>query len=418
MLFACITPLFAILLFKDSAIVRKVLDMNADYPIVVFSHLRWDFVYQRPQHLLSRLAADHNVYFIEEPIYEENASAYWEPSKPTKGVTVYRPHLPVGGPGFNDEQLPLLKRLVRELLASEELEDKGYVIWVYTPMALPLAKSLAPIAVVYDCMDELSAFKSAPPELIDREAELLQWADVVFTGGPSLYRAKRGKHDNLHCFPSSVDATHFAAAKSSREAAEQASFAHPRLGFFGVVDERMDVDLLDALAQAHPEWQIVIVGPVVKIDPAALPSHPNLHFVGPSSYADLPSYLAGWDVCLLPFALNESTRFISPTKTLEYLAAEKPIVSTPITDVVEPYEGIVYVGRTQQEFIAACEQALSASKEERAIRAAKGQQVLARTSWDETARSIESLIDKAVEKNRISEPGTTQTDTSSSYAEV
>jgi UDP-galactopyranose mutase len=389
--------------------------MKPSYPIVVFSHLRWDFVYQRPQHLLSRLAADHKIYFIEEPIYEENAAPRLEASTPADGVTVYRPFLPVGGYGFSDEQLPLVSTLVQQLIADEDLRDYSYVVWLYTPMALPVAKQLAPMAVVYDCMDELSAFKSAPAELMEREAALLQWADVVFTGGPSLYRAKEGKHDNLHCFPSSVDAAHFATALAISEAPQQAALPHPRLGFFGVVDERMDVEILDAQAQAHPDWQIVIVGPVVKIDPATLPSHPNLHFVGPSSYADLPSYLAGWDVCLLPFALNESTRFISPTKTLEYLAADKPIVSTPITDVAEPYEGIVYLGRTPEEFIAACEQALSASDEERAARSEKGRQVLARTSWDQTAASIESLIDEAVEKNMALKHETKQEDASACY---
>jgi UDP-galactopyranose mutase len=392
--------------------------MNDNYPIVVFSHLRWDFVYQRPQHLLSRLAAGHDIYFIEEPIYEENVAPYWEENKPAERVTVYRPHLPVGGPGFNDEQVPLLNTLVRQLFADEGIQDYSYVVWLYTPMALPVAKLLAPVAVVYDCMDELSAFKSAPAELIERETALLQWADVVFTGGPSLYRAKEGKHANLHCFPSSVDAAHFATAKSIEEAPSQAALPHPRFGFFGVVDERMDIELLDALAEAHPEWQIVIVGPVVKIDAAALPSRPNLHFMGPSLYANLPSYLAGWDVCLLPFALNESTKFISPTKTLEYLAAEKPIVSTPITDVAEPYTGIVYLGGTHEEFIAACEQALSASDEERATRMEKGRRVLARTSWDQTARSIEELIDKAVDSNRTQEIANDKAGASTSYAGV
>lgn len=392
--------------------------MNPNYPIVVLSHLRWDFVYQRPQHLLSRLAANHKIYYIEEPIFEENTTPRLEASTPAGGVTVYRPFLPTGGHGFSDEQLPLLNTLVQQLVADEQLQDYSYVVWLYTPMALPVAMQLAPMAVVYDCMDELSAFKSAPAELMEREAALLQWADVVFTGGPSLYRAKEGKHDNLHCFPSSVDAAHFATAQSINEAANQAALPHPRLGFFGVVDERMDVQIVDALAQAHPDWQIVIVGPVVKIDPATLPSHPNLHFVGPSSYADLPSYLAGWDVCLLPFALNESTKFISPTKTLEYLAADKPIVSTPITDVAEPYEGIVYLGRTPEEFIAACEQALSASDEERAGRSEKGRQVLARTSWEQTAASIESLIDEAVEKNSALTHETMQEDVSAFYTQV
>ena len=216
-------------------------------------------------------------------------------------------------------------------------------------------------------MDELSAFLGAPPELLQREEQLLEKADIVFTGGPSLFRAKQNRHHDVHCFPSSVDAKHFGKAKQLSDAPDQASLPHPRLGFFGVIDERMDFALLDAMAQAHPEWQIVMVGPVVKVKPEILPRRPNLHFLGQRSYAQLPEYLAGWDVCLLPFARNQSTKFISPTKTLEYMAAGKMIVSTPITDVAEQYGEIVFLGDTAAEFVAACERALAADKaEERA----------------------------------------------------
>lgn len=361
--------------------------------IIVFSHLRWDFVYQRPQHLLSRLAKGRPVHFIEEPILSKEGSR-WEVSTPADSVKVYRPHIPVEGTPFGVEQMPSLKRLLAELVRNEKLTD--YIVWLYTPMALPLAKLLQPKAVVYDCMDELSAFLSAPPELLEREAALLEWADVVFTGGPSLYRAKLGRHDNLYCFPSSVDASHFRKALTAPEAQDQAPLPHPRLGFFGVIDERLDPDILEALATAHHDWQIVMLGPIVKIDPLALPKHPNLRFIGQRSYAELPSYLAGWDVCLLPFALNEATRFISPTKTLEYMAAERPIVSTPITDVVEPYGSIVYLGETAQDFVRACEKALTASEKERDKRLMAMRQVLSSTSWDATAQAMAEVIGNAI----------------------
>jgi UDP-galactopyranose mutase len=365
-------------------------------PLVVFSHLRWDFVYQRPQQLLSRLAEHRQVVFIEEPIHNELAQPHWEITNPAPNVLVCRPHLPIGGPGFNDEQLPLLRNLVTCLFS--ELEIGAYALWIYTPMALPLAQSLPrePLAVVYDCMDELSAFKFAPLQLVERERALMKWADVVFTGGPSLYRAKKGRHANLHCFPSSVDVDHFRRAQRIPEAADQAYLLHPRFGWFGVIDERMDLAILTAFAQAHPEWQIVMIGPVVKIDPSTLPRHPNLHYLGPRTYAELPSYLAGWEVCIQPFARNESTRFISPTKTLEYMAADLPIVSTPITDVAEPYGQIVYVGATPGDFVAACEQALVESPEQKRTRIERGRQVLARTSWNSTAGAIEALIQKAM----------------------
>ena len=367
-------------------------------PIIVFSHLRWDFVYQRPQHLLSRIAKERDVYFVEEPLPRKSKVAKLRRSEPESGVSVFTPSLPVNGMPFGDEQVPLLLPLIQQLLAGEKLER--YVVWLYTPMALPLALALEPVGIVYDCMDALASFKDAPPKLLEREAEILEHADVVFTGGPSLYQAKLGKHSNLHCFSSSVDTAHFATAQDVKEAKDQQVISHPRLGFFGVIDERMDLKLLDDVAKARPDWQIIMVGPVVKIDPESLPKRDNIHYVGQRTYAELPSYLAGWDVCLLPFALNESTRYISPTKTLEYMAAGLPIVSSPITDVAEPYGDIVQIASTAEEFVAACERALALSKSEIEEMKRAYNRVLSQTSWDRTAESMSELIDAAVEKKQ------------------
>jgi UDP-galactopyranose mutase len=367
--------------------------------IVTFSHLRWDFVYQRPQHLLSRLASSRRVIFIEEPVLCESSHPQWQFHQPEPNVLVCRPLTPVRAHGFHTEQMPHLKSLVRELVEKESLTD--YVLWFYTPMAYPLADGLQPKAVVYDCMDELSAFLNAPAELIEREADLMRAADLVFTGGPSLYRAKKDRHPRVHCFPSSVDAKHFAtAANGMQEAADQADLLHPRLGYFGVIDERLDTRLIEALADAHPEWNIVLVGPVVKIDPATLPQRPNIRYFGQRSYKQLPAYLKGWDVCLLPFARNQSTKFISPTKTLEYMAAGKTIVSTPITDVAEPYGEMVYLGGTPEEFIAACDRALAALPAERAERQLKMRAVVAGTSWDSTVRRMEELVAERIAARR------------------
>jgi UDP-galactopyranose mutase len=371
------------------------MSMTLDRPILVFSHLRWNFVYQRPQHLLSRLARRHRVLFIEEPAYEPGKPPRWERSNPEAGVTVFRPLTPVEQPGFHRAQLDILGPMVDEVRA--ELGGVQPIAWLYTPMALPLARQFHPAVVVYDCMDELSLFLGAPPELALRERELMDVAEVMFTGGPSLHRVKRSRHPNVHCFPSSVDAAHFGRALpggTATEPEDQRVLPHPRLGYYGVIDERLDLTLVAALADAHPDWQLVLVGPVVKIDPASLPRRPNILYTGQRSYAELPGYLAGWDVCLLPFALNDSTRYISPTKTLEYMAAERPIVSTPITDVAEPYGQIVYLGETPQEFVRACEAALAASESERAHRISLMRGVLARTSWDATAASMEALIAK------------------------
>ncbi|MFP5392170.1 MAG: glycosyltransferase [Gammaproteobacteria bacterium] len=359
--------------------------------IIVFCHLRWDFVFQRPQHLMTRMAKHHKVIYVEEPVFSEGESRL-ERYQPAANITVVKPHTPVHAAGFHDDQIPLLQPLLAELAPPGE----NPIVWFYTPMALPLLQALHPSLVVYDCMDELAAFKNAPKQLLQRETALLSIADVVFTGGPSLYEAKKNRHANAHCFSSSVDVKHFGQALD--RSAEHPEFAHlprPRLGFYGVIDERFDAGMLGALADAHPEWQLVMVGPVVKIDPASLPQRPNIHYAGQRSYDELPKFLAGWDVCLLPFAINDSTKFISPTKILEYMAAELPAVSTPITDVVKPYGHIVPIASTEQEFIAACEEMLAQTPEQRAAMIGKMRQVVANTSWDRTAEQMCALMAKA-----------------------
>jgi UDP-galactopyranose mutase len=367
--------------------------------IVTFSHLRWNFVYQRPQHLLTRLAKARSITFLEEPVFDASRAAHWEKLHPEANLTVLRPHTPVRSPGFHDEQMPLLRTLLSEFISAQGPVE--HAAWLYTPMALPLLEQFQPQAVIYDCMDELAGFLGASPQLAEREKRLFEIADVVFTGGRSLYRAKKDRHHNIHCFPSSVDTEHFArGVVEQQEPPDQAGLTRPRLGYYGVIDERIDLQLLDSLAQAHPEWEIVLVGPVVKIDPASLPRRPNLHYLGQRDYTALPGYLKGWDVCLLPFALNAATRFISPTKTLEYMAAGRLIVSTPITDVAEPYGRIVYLGDSHEEFVRGCEAALRAGESERQNRIEAGWEVVSQTSWDRTASAIDDLVEKAILSRR------------------
>ncbi|HET9253340.1 MAG TPA: glycosyltransferase [Candidatus Eisenbacteria bacterium] len=364
-------------------------------PLLAFSHLRWNSVFQRPHHVMTRLARRRSILFVEEPVVGEGP-AELDIREVAPNLRVCTPRLRADGPGFGSDQHAELLPALRSLL--EEVGWTRFAAWLYTPMAVRVARALQPSAIVYDCMDELSAFRSAPPELPERERELLAHADTVFTGGPSLYRAKRDRHPFVHCLPSSVDARHFAKAKRAADAPDQADLPRPRLGFFGVIDERMDLGVLDALASHRPRWQIVMVGPVVKIDPASLPKRPNLHYLGQRSYAELPHYLAGWDVCLMPFARNDSTKFISPTKVLEYMAADRPIVSTPITDVVEPYGDIVYTGADAASFVGACDRALTSSGAERRERQALAREVLSRTSWDRTVRAMASILDTLLQR--------------------
>jgi glycosyltransferase involved in cell wall biosynthesis len=366
--------------------------------LIVFSHLRWNFVFQRPQHLLSRLARHYHVVFVEEPVH--TAGPGWmERTTPRPGVEVLRPHTPVEAGGFHDDQLSALSPLLASYLAENLIDD--YAVWFYTPMALPLLSDLTPRAIVYDCMDELAAFKDAPRQMRQRETALLKGADLVLTGGPSLYEAKRALHPNVLCLPSAVDATHYAGANATakpdlmqRAAALQGGIPTPRLGFFGVIDERLDVELLARLAEAEPAWHVVMVGPVVKIDPARLPQRPNIHWLGQQPYELLPQLVAGWDVCLMPFALNESTRFISPTKTLEYMAAGKPVVSTGVHDVRAMFSDVVTIAADAAAFVDGCRAALEESAQVRSGRIAAMQACVWRYSWDETAEAVHRALDR------------------------
>jgi UDP-galactopyranose mutase len=360
--------------------------------VIVFCHLRWDFVYQRPQHLLSRLAQKFNIIVIEEPIYHEGES-HIKTYHPAPNITICQPHTPIRMGGFHDDQLPELKPLIAELIPKYEQP----IVWFYTPMALPFLEQLDPKLIVYDCMDELSAFQNAPKQLIQREKALLSVADIVFTGGPSLYHSKRNLHRNVHCFPSSVDSNHFRQAldRTDRHAA-QINIPHPRLGFYGVIDERLDLNLIASMADAHTEWQLVLVGPVVKIDVGSLPQRENIHYIGQQPYEALPQLLAGWDVCLLPFALNDATRFISPTKVLEYMAAELPIVSTAINDVVDPYGEIVEIGYDTPGFIKACEKALALSVKQKMTMERNMNLIVSKTSWDRTTANMIKLMEPSI----------------------
>ena len=369
---------------------KKQADKNRAL-LICFSHLRWNFVFQRPQHLMTRAARTYDVLFFEEPIYRDVASPDLEITD-HDGVLVAVPVLPERMNWI--DPAPVLRALLREVLDRRPLATR--VFWFYTPMALAFADPAEADVVVYDNMDELSAFRGAPQGLLDREAALFRAAHVVFTGGHSLYEAKRGRHPNLHAFPSSIDAAHFGRARGSLADPEgQAHIRRPRIGFFGVVDERMDRDLVGALAALKPDWQFVMIGPVVKVDPETLPRRDNIHWLGMRDYRDLPAHLAHWDAGFMPFAINEATRFISPTKTPEFLAAGLPVVSTPITDVIRPYgeKSLVSIAWTAEEMAAALGEAMARGRSAAWLEAVDAH--LGRLSWDRTWAAMEAEIDKA-----------------------
>ena len=344
-------------------------------PLIVHSHLRWDFVWQRPQQLMTRFAVRAPVFFLEEPVFADDiATPSLKVTLPH--VNLYRavPQLPSRFRESYDDAAAATRMLARTALESSgalRAMFRAPIQWFYTPMPAPIMlDAFNERGVVYDCMDELSKFRFAPPDLTSREQMLMENADVVFTGGHKLYQAKSYHHDNVHFFGCGVDSVHFGRARDSqtRVPADLAKLRGPIAGYYGVIDERLDYDLIDALAAARPEMNVVMIGPTAKVDPAALPQRPNLHWLGSRSYDELPAYVKGFDVCLMPFALNEATEYINPTKTLEYMAAGKPIVSTAVADVVHHFAPPVRVARDRDDFIARCRAATRSGRTRRTSR--------------------------------------------------
>ena len=376
--------------------------------ILCLAHLRWDFVFQRPQHLMTQAAKTRRVYYVELPIFGDHDD--YLDIRFSGGVRVVVPHI---REGFSPAESQARTAKLLSALA-EEVSLRDFTLWVYTPMELPIAAGLQPALTVYDCMDELANFRYAPPELRPREQQLFRQADLVFTGGYRLWEAKREQHPHAYPFPSSVEKAHFAQARADLpDPADQAELSRPRLGFYGVIDERFDTELLAELSRRRPEWQFVLLGPVVKLDESELPRADNIHYLGMKGYAELPAYLAHWDAALLLFARNEATEFISPTKTPEYLAAGVPVVSTSIRDVVRPYgeQQLVRIADSAADFEAACEAALS--ERNQAVgreRQARADAYLSGLSWEQTWNEMDSLMLAARQPQQASENATEAAD--------
>jgi len=391
-----------------TALIKAADVVAADYrdvepPLICLSHLRWDFVLQRPQHLMQRFAKNRRVFFFEEFIPTDHHLPYLEyHAFDGTDVVAVRPRVPHW---WNEaDREAALTRLFDMLLKLNRVSRP--VLWFYTPMMLGMVRHVEASAVVYDCMDELANFRFAPPQLEALESELIERADVVFTGGQSLYEAKRHRHDNIHPFPSSVDLAHFRKARAGLPVASDLSgLPGPLLGYYGVIDERLDHRLIEGLAAARPDWSIVMVGPVAKLQPHDLAKAPNIHYLGARPYDELPAYLAGWDVALMPFAINEATRFISPTKTPEYLAAGKPVVTTPVADVVHSFGDLagVRVGEGVAGFVAGCEEALGLA-DDPAEWLPEVDARLAGASWDSTFDRMNALVAEAVDRQKPRRP--------------
>ncbi|HEX4666874.1 MAG TPA: glycosyltransferase [Chthoniobacterales bacterium] len=370
-----------------------------DYPIIVHSHLGWDWVWQRPQQFISRLSQRHRVLFIEAPVGDPEIDRTKKtlreiPDYPN--VVVLQTKVPASS--WNDtEWLDEERRRVVQQVLAEPLgrEFQSPVQWFYDPMAVTaFAGRLHERAIVYDCMDELSLFRGAPPELVRRERALLALADVVFAGGPRIWESKRELNPNCFCFGCGVDHEHFGKAQAADLSVptELRDLAGPIFGYIGVVDERIDYDLLAKLADSTP-GNVVMVGPWTKVDPAQFPQRPNLHWLGGRDYAQLPAYAKGFAVCLMPFAMNDATRFINPTKALEYMATGRPIISTPVRDVVRQYREVVAIGNDHAAFVEACQDAAARPDADRIQR---GLTLAERNSWESIVSQLESHVEEAL----------------------
>ncbi len=348
---------------------------HLDYDMIVFCHLRWDFVYQRPQHLITRLAKDYKILVVEEPQPTRlNGHSPLEVREVAPNIHVFRP------PVQSIESIgPFLKK---------HLKNRVFPIgWFYSPAFISVLETLEFDSVVYDCMDELSLFRGAPMQLIDQENQLLAAADVVYTGGKSLYESKKLKHHNVFCFPSSVDINHFSNVTGDRIPDDLQEIPQPVVGYYGVIDERIDLDLLRKTADKSPETSFVMIGPLCKISESDLPQAENIYYLGMKSYDELPQYLHHFKIAMMPFALNDATKFISPTKTLEYMSANKPIISTRIKDVERDYSKCILLINDENDFCEAIEKASSQDLSEY-------QEILEKTSWDNTAESMKNIIEK------------------------
>lgn len=362
---------------------KSVLPENTEspqkYDMIVFCHLRWDFVYQRPQHLISRMSQNLKVLLIEEPI------AYDPGEENSANLNVIHDNLHVLQPKVKDIE-SIITIIPQYIKNSDPLLG-----WFYSASFTPLLDLFEFETIVYDCMDELTLFKGAPEHLLAQEKYLMANADIVFTGGKSLYESKKQHHSNVYCFPSSVDQKHFAQALNGVAIPQDIShLREPVVGYFGVIDERIDLQLLHETARKMPNVSFVMIGPLAKIDQSDLPQEDNIHYLGMRAYNELPNYLKGFDIAMMPFAINDATKYISPTKTLEYMAAGKPIISTKITDVVRDYSICVNLIETADEFCEAITYLFE--KSDQLSLQLEYYDILQNTSWDVTAAKMQSII--------------------------
>lgn len=357
------------------------------YDMIVFCHLRWDFVYQRPQHLISRISKERKVLYVEEPVhFEPNEKNAFNLIEVNKKLTILQPRV---------EKIEDIGTLLHNYLGNNIIAFG----WFYSASFVPILNQFLFEKIIYDCMDELSLFRGANPQIVAQEKYLLSKADIVFTGGKSLYEAKKIQHKNVFCFPSSVDRHHFEKALNGILKAPDLPIGKPIIGYYGVIDERIDFNLIEKAASQLPLAAFVLIGPIAKLNLDELPKAHNIYYLGMRPYSELPNYLKGFDIAMMPFAINDATKFISPTKTLEYMAARKPVISTPVYDVVRDYNHCLSIVNNADSFVDAVKNILSSDYKVKANRNKIFGEILNNTSWDLTASKMITIIEKTLQYN-------------------
>jgi len=234
-----------------------------------------------------------------------------------------------------------------------KLKMKNIQLWTFVPNMISLVGKLGEEKVIYYCVDEWSEFSFLDRETIVRlEKELLLKSDVVITTAKKLYESKIKHNSRTYLVPHGVDFDFFSQAlKPSFYVPDDIEILpNPRIGFFGLIHEWVDLGLIEFMAQKHPEWSIVMIGKLVPgIDISRSSAFKNIHFMGQKDYSELPHYCKGLDVALIPFKINELTLNVNPIKLREYLAAGLPVVSTPLPEII-PYKDVVYLAESKEEF--------------------------------------------------------------------
>ena len=364
-------------------------------PLVVFSSQRWHFAWQRTQQLLTRLASNYRITVVEPPL-TTHRDAYLECTPVAHGITLAVPHTRCDPGGFHADQFPVTARLLAQFMREHAIVAP--LVWLDTPAALPLVQALAPRAVVYDCHDDAAAH-GGDDGLRHLEEQLMRVADVVIAGGPSLYESHRARHANVHCIANAVAAAHFAPPSPSAKSIEavsaraiHAAIPNPRLGFFGVIDERIDLELLARVADLRPDWQIVMAGPLRGVTPAALPQRGNLMWLGAQTYAILPHLQAHWDLCLLPFKVDACAHHAAPIEALEFLAGQKSVVATPVHDVAALHGHIVRLAHGAHAFVEACRTAMCERGPLRRQRRIDALISVHSSTWERAADRVHKLL--------------------------